>query len=313
MKRIWRIIATVLTIALTAYFMVVAAKTLDLAMLRQSFSSGHVWGALFAAAILYACIIPVTGWAWAGLLAARSEPWRPSVLAMILGLSQLAKYIPGNIAQHAARATIAVREGMKPASLISTIAQETLLAVVASVAVGLLALLVSGHGLVVLDTAHVQALVVACIVLLGSALLIFSMSKGVARKSGESAVARAISALTILPSWKVAGSALLAYAFNYLLIGAGLWFLAIALGELDKLSYLLVTAAFSLSWLLGFMTPGAPAGLGAREGIMLMLLHGASTPEKLMAFVLLARIATMMGDILCFLAAVLLHARTKRG
>src|SRR3546814_10111891 len=58
------------------------------------------------------------------------------------------------------------------------------------------------------------------------------------------------------------------YAGNYLLIGLGIWLLAIALGMAHEIDYAMATSAFALSWILGFLAPGAPAGLGAREGLM---------------------------------------------
>lgn len=312
MTRIWRIVAGVVAVLLAVYFVAVALKTLDLGALRQAVSSVEVLVALLVAAVLYALIIPITGWAWAVLLSSRAESWRPSMLIAILGLSQLAKYIPGNVAQHAARAAISLQRGMKPASLVATVAQETVLAIAASVAIGLLALLISGRGLGSLEPRHANTVVIASVVLL-VAVMAFSISRGGGKaKSSDGPVARLMVALMTLPGWKATGTALSAYSLNYLLIGAGLWLVASALDGSGDLSYLTVTAAFSLSWLLGFMTPGAPAGLGTREGIMLMLLQGASNAETLVTFVLLARVVTMVGDVISFLGAAWLQRKVKR-
>jgi len=309
MMRLWRITAGILALALTVYFLVVASKTLDPAMLRQAFSSSGVWVAVSIAAVLYASIVPVTGWAWSVLLCARSERWSPSVLSMTIGLSQFAKYIPGNIAQHAARAAIAMRQGMTATSLVATVAQETVLAITASVVVGVLALLASGRGLSSLGPDHVWVLTVSMGTLCIFVLLLLAFSLRRFRPSGK--VAGLLAALASLPGWRATGKAFSAYAFNYLLIGVGLWCVSIALDESTRLTYLVATSAFALSWLLGFMTPGSPAGLGAREGIMLMLLQGTADSEKLVVFVLLARIVTMGGDVLSFVGAAALQARIR--
>ena len=311
MKQLWRISAGVLALALTIYFLTVAVQTLDMALLRQAFASRGVWLAVSIAAILYALIIPVSGWAWSVLLSARTEIWSSSALSMMLGLSQLAKYIPGNIAQHAARATIAMRQGMAPASLVATVAQETVLAIAASVFVGLLALLISGRGLASLGPDHFNVLMISSAALC-IAVLVLSISRGSRRYRPAGRTADMLAALVALPGWRVTATALSAYAFNYLVIGVGLWCLAVALGESASLTYPVVTSAFALSWLLGFLTPGSPAGLGAREGIMLMLLQGASTSETLVVFVLLARVVTIMGDVVSFIGAAFLQARIKQ-
>lgn len=311
MRRFWRVAAGILALTLTVYFLIVASKALDPATLRQAFASGSVWLAVSTAAVLYAFIIPVTGWAWSLLLSARAESWPPAVLSVTLGLSQLAKYIPGNIAQHAARATLAMRLGVAPTSLVATVTQETVLALAGSVIVGLLALLATGRGLASLNSEHANLLIVSACVLC-AVLLLLSVSRRAGRYRPMGKVAGTLAALVAMPGWRVTSAALLAYAFNYLLIGAGLWFVAIALGESTGLSYPVVTSAFALSWLLGFMTPGSPAGLGAREGIMLMLLQDAASSEKLVVFVLLARVVTMAGDVISFLGAASFRARIKQ-
>jgi uncharacterized membrane protein YbhN (UPF0104 family) len=104
-----------------------------------------------------------------------------------------------------------------------------------------------------------------------------------------------------LPGARVALPAFAAYATNYLLIGIGLWIIARASGMSPALDFPLITAAFALSWLIGFLAPGAPAGLGVREGIMVVLLSGAADNAQVLIFVLLARVVTMLGDICNFL------------
>jgi Na+-transporting NADH:ubiquinone oxidoreductase subunit NqrB len=72
MSLVWRGLAWVLAISLVVYFVIQASKALDLAVLREALSQSDVWLALLVGSLLYACIIPVTGWAWAILLSAFS-------------------------------------------------------------------------------------------------------------------------------------------------------------------------------------------------------------------------------------------------
>jgi hypothetical protein len=61
-------------------------------------------------------------------------------------------------------------------------------------------------------------------------------------------------------------------ALAALATGGSLTFLALGLTpSLPAGSYLYLTAAFSLAWVVGFLTPIAPAGLGVREGLLLWL------------------------------------------
>ena len=301
MKLSWRALGYLAATIFAGYFAWFVAGSIDLAMLESAMSPG-VLAALALSALLYAAIIPITGWAWARLLSGQGERWRVSRLAALLAATQLAKYVPGNIAQHASRAALATRDGMAVKSFFSTVAQETILAAAASVVVGVLMYAISAPGAGRLpDDARAGLLWVGP--LLGLAFIALAS----VRVSPQHASAnphrlmRVLGRMGGLPGAKVALPAFAAYALNYLLIGLGLWIVARASGMPSSLDFPLVTAAFALSWLIGFLAPGAPAGLGVREGIMVVLLSGAADNAQLLVFVLLARLVTMLGDACNFL------------
>ena len=95
------------------------------------------------------------------------------------------------------------------------------------------------------------------------------------------------------------------------MVGVGIWLLAVALGLGGQINFPLATAAFALSWALGFLAPGAPAGLGAREGIMLLILQGHGDTDKILLLVLLSRTVSMAGDFLTFLLAYSVNTLMK--
>lgn len=303
-----RIVLYLIALSLAGYFVLSAFRALDIGAITKVLSSPPQVMAILLAACLYASIIPVTGWAWRQLLAGQSERWTVRDLTIILGLTQLAKYVPGNMAQHAARATLALRAGMDARAYFSTLAQETLLAVAASLIVGLALLAWSGHRIAQFPPSASIALYSAAAVL-GIIIVVLASTRlgpvELRRRGGW--VRRALALAGGLPGPSITLFALAAYVSNYLIIGIGLWLISTCYGA--QLSFALVTAAFSLAWVLGFLAPGAPAGLGAREGIMLLLLHGTASPDHLTIFVLLARVVTILGDMLCFSVASLLKAR----
>ena len=98
---------------------------------------------------------------------------------------------------------------------------------------------------------------------------------------------------------------------NYVLIGIGLWGMACVLlpGQAHDLGLLI--AAFALAWVAGFFAPGAPAGLGIREALMLLVLRAAYSPPDALLLVVGMRLATIFADVAIFLAgnAAVLHAR----
>ncbi|MFB9067149.1 lysylphosphatidylglycerol synthase domain-containing protein [Pseudofulvimonas gallinarii] len=312
MKRFQRIAGYLVAAALVGYFLWFASSNLDIRVLHELLTP-PVIGTLIVAALAYAAIIPVTGWAWARLLAAQGESWPVSWLTAVLAVTQLAKYLPGNIAQHAGRAGLAMREGMAGKSVAITVLQETVLAVAASLIVGVSMLAASEPGLAQLPDGVRPVLAWVVPILLLSVLFLSTVHLSPARlATSPTRAMRLLGKAGGLPGARIALPALAAYAFNYLLIGSGLWLLARSAELPAALDLPLITAAFALSWLLGFLAPGAPAGLGVREGILIVLLAGVGSDGELLAFVLLARATTMLGDVINFLLGSLWLSLTRR-
>jgi hypothetical protein len=90
--------------------------------------------------------------------------------------------------------------------------------------------------------------------------------------------------------------------------GALLWLLAAAAGSSPAGAPALPTcvAALALAWATGFVVPGAAAGIGVREAMLVIALEGALAPEIGAAVALALRVATTAGDgIFCVLALTL--------
>lgn len=300
MKRVWRFIGVLLTVLFIGYFAWFASHAIDFAVLRELLTIRVIVG-LLVAAILYALIYPLTGWAWAQLLVGQGVVRSPAWLSAVVATSQLAKYVPGNVVQIAARATMCWRKGVPARPLAITLAQEAVLASIASLVVGLFMLVCSKEGGEHLPKA-VKDAVPWLSAFAAAGVLLFASVRIAPHKFVENTnpFLRLIGGLGGLPGARVGIPVLCTYICNYLLIGLGLWAMAKTAQLPEALDYLAVTAAFSLSWILGFLAPGAPAGLGVREGIMILILGGVASDEALLAFVLLARLTTLLGDILAF-------------
>ena len=59
--------------------------------------------------------------------------------------------------------------------------------------------------------------------------------------------------------------------------------------------------AYVLAWLVGLVTPGAPAGVGIRELVLLFVLKGVIPETDLLLAVVMGRVVTIFGDVLYFL------------
>ncbi len=67
-----------------------------------------------------------------------------------------------------------------------------------------------------------------------------------------------------------------------------------------------------LSWLIGYITPGAPGGLGVREAIMLMFMGDAISESLLLTTTLMHRVICIVGDVFAYLFALGYCALAKR-
>ena len=83
----------------------------------------------------------------------------------------------------------------------------------------------------------------------------------------------------------------------------GLMFLIIlnSIGDKSITSHAItVIGLYSFSWMIGFITPGAPAGLGIREVLISSLLKGIVGEQIIITSVIIFRIITITGDIIAF-------------
>src|SRR5690606_37352746 len=115
------------------------------------------------------------------------------------------------------------------------------------------------------------------------------------------------------PGWLTSLGCYLLYALNFALIGMGLWFVARALSPypIGLASLALLIGAFASSWILGFLAPGAPAGLGVREAVLSVWLGGTFSAPVVVAIIILLRIATTLGDLFSLLWGSVALGRTR--
>ena len=81
--------------------------------------------------------------------------------------------------------------------------------------------------------------------------------------------------------------------------GVALWWLASSLLEGNQSSMPDVIAIWAAAWVIGYLTPGASAGLGVREAVMIGAFTGLGAPLEGATLVAIAfRVATTLGDII---------------
>jgi|GEM_PF-1488470 len=240
-------------------------------------------------------------WTWRTLLAAAGATisWRSAF--SIVGRANLAKYLPGNVFHIVGRAGMAAsEEGLKLPLVLGTMTIETLMIIAIATALGapaavsqldaLRALLPSGPGLLVGALVIAAALVVVVAVVLRRRQLV-------------------VSGLALA---KVAA----ADVVTCVLLGSAVHVLLTTAFPTMAMPWSTCVSGFSLAWVLGFVTPGAPGGVGVREGVFLLLAaHGATSgdPSQAAAFsaaiaatVVVGRLQSVVADVIVFVVARLM-------
>lgn len=256
--------------------------------------SVSAWGALTAALALYLAILLVAGLGWRllqqsygqspGLLQAQSQ----------LLIAQFGKYLPGNFAHFLGRIGLAVQDGASATGSGLALIAETALTILAGIAVAIAGLWLMPELRTTLgatmpqrpDHAIAAAVVLAVVVLalLGGYLL------------------HRLRAAAAPPRWPDApgrfAAAFLAYVANFVLLGLSLWLIAKVAAPSDALPVTLAVIVFAAAWIAGLLTPGAPGGLGVREGIITLGLGVAIGEPAALATALLHRGVSVFGDVL---------------
>lgn len=273
-------------------------KTVDL-------SHPHLLASLAGAVAIYAMVILIGAFAWRVLLqafGATSAPWDAERQLLI---SQIGKYVPGNVAQYFGRAAMAIGSGV-PAKTVG-------LAIVAETA----GILIGGCLAVAISIAMAPKLAGDVLQLLPNASNFVWLGMGLAGLlallAGASLAAKFTRNWPGLPrvSWVQLAAAVALYVVALLLLGVSLHLIAAAMSPLP-LPLSLSVAIFAAAWIAGLATPGAPGGLGVRESIITLglapLLGGATA----LSIALLHRGASVLGDVLSFGIGLALPSKKKR-
>lgn len=191
----------------------------------------------------------------------------------IFGISQINKYIPGNIFQFAGRQFLGLAQGLDGKVLLQSSVWE----------IGLLSL----AGLL-------YSFICVGFYLKINYYLIFAIFT----------IALIISFIVTLKiSYSIFNAFVLYMLFTF---GAGILFsiLLITISsnfELNFQNLLFIITAYILAWLIGMLTPGAPAGIGVREVILLFLTKSMVPEAELLVVITLGRLMTITGDFIFYL------------
>lgn len=315
MKRWFRHFGLLLGIVATIAFVFYAVHALKGQDLSQYVSMSAITG-IAIAAFGYSLIIPMSALAWRRLLKDMGVFRAWTELSIIMAITQLAKYIPGNVGQHVGRAAMSMGRGIPLRPYSVSVVTEMVLAVLAAGVTGFAGCGLAGMGSSVWQKHSTVAMPFIAILACG-----FILAVAMGRRLAPQLLRRLLpgardgAAPVVLPGNGALALAFVTYVLNYAVFGTGIVIMVMLLLPGREASWLLLTGCFALAWVIGFFAPGAPAGLGVREGLLLALLQFTYSQPDALLIVIALRLATTAGDVLCFVigAAALFISGRRTG
>jgi hypothetical protein len=266
---------------------------LENAALSQLSWDARLWACVVLACAVYALLSVLLVGVWSTILNAFAPDCIGAREAFALyATTQIMKYVPSNIVHFVGRHVALRRRGVAHLALVSTVfAEAAVLASGACLAIAALEadVLMAGYRRHVATDGLRVVMAIGLVCCAAAGLLWLhraSLRRPVARVLAWRFVARLSAAL--------AGSALF-FAASAILISAVCRLLLDDPGGFDTPA---VAAALAGAWVVGFVIPGASAGIGVREAAVILLLSPALGAGDAAVVATVYRLVTAGGDAL---------------
>ena len=212
--------------------------------------------------------------------------------------SNLFKYIPGNIFQYIGKNELAIRCGISHTKVAASTALDVIVMFSTSILLGILFVRKSLFSII---NRYINLNSVIIVTIFIFFLLIFFFLYIVHKKNISY-----MKILRIIAKRKNLNCIVLCiiyYIIQNIWVGLiyilELWIISDQ--QIEAIPFLLIIGANIISWAIGFITPGAPGGLGIREAVMIFIVHGIFDESIITLSSVLYRIITIVGDLLSFL------------
>jgi uncharacterized membrane protein YbhN (UPF0104 family) len=219
------------------------------------------WPMMAASAACVLTSYAILIWTWQRMVIAWGERIAFGEGARIWFISNLGKYIPGKVWQIGAMGVMAQRAGVAPEAAVGS----SLVITIVNVLVGIAIAFATGAGDLAAQSWAMPAIVAGTVLTLAVPWLL-----PIATRVASRVLRREIKAPSLPPSaiWIAAAGC----AAAWILYGVAFRFLHISVLGATTGNAMTSTAAFTASYIVGFLVLPAPGGIGAREGAMYPLL-----------------------------------------
>lgn len=295
LKKTAKLAGTLIMIAALAF---IVKKFVDMDIDPAQFREPEVIAALVIGMVIQTFIWIIACYPWLVFTRSLSGRKIPFSEAMpVYTQSNIYKYLPGNVLQYVGRNALASKMGISHVDVACATILDIIFCIIAAglVSVILLGDLISG----LLGKYGTQILIVGSIgiAVLAAAAAVLYLKFRDRFRSYLSRYAKAFEKGNRIQLIKG-----ILYYLVQNVISAVMYFIALKLifgNEADFNELVSYTGAFLFAWIIGFITIGAPGGIGVREGVMIFVC-GDKYADKIILFVLVMRIASTLADVIAF-------------
>jgi glycosyltransferase 2 family protein len=244
-------------------------------------------GVFALACVLLAVSYALVACLW-GLALRRAAGTRLVAGARIWFLSNLARYVPGNVWSYVGAVELARREGVARSTTLAVMALTQVLSVAVALLAGLPVLVAERARLG--RPALLGTVVVAAVA--GLAALFRRRLLALARRRLPN-----LDPAGLTPSARTVVLLVLGYAAYWAVTGLAFAALVASLASLAAADVPLVVAAYAAAYAVGFLALLTPAGLGVREGVLVVALAPVLPAGPALVVALVSRVWMMLAEL----------------
>lgn len=278
--RILKIIIFIISLLFIAY---ISYNNYDNIKESLIFDRKNILLELLFLSLVYAISLIFVAIAWQNILSLLSNKKLSLLLILVWLKSNIYKYLPGNIFNYVYRQLISKKMGVSHKVLLESNIVEAILIISTSILISSIILLLVydftfNEYFSLINTNYIY-IVISFFITVFWYLYKYRQIK-------------------VINYWK----SIACYMIFFIGIGGSVYFVLNYQMNIE-FSFLLITAIYTFAWLVGFITPGASGGIGVREGVFIILLHGVLGEVDAVILSAILRFVSIIGEVILFVIA----------
>lgn len=238
---------------------------------------------IFILSIVYAISLTFVAMSWKKILNLLSKDKLPFSLVWVWLKSNLYKYLPGNVFNYVSRQFVSKKMGLSHKVLLQSNVVEAILIISTAIIIsGVILLLIYDFTVnEYFSFINSNYIYIICLFII---VVFWYLHK--------------YKQIKVTDYWEC----MIYYSVFFILIGVSAYYVLNYQMNIE-FPFLLITAIYTFAWLVGFITPGAPGGIGVRESVFVFLSHGILGEPDAIVLSGMLRFISLLGEIILFFVA----------